>query len=126
MRQLPLGRRIVAVLCVPLVAACIGTASATPAVSPRTSALATLLPGKQVPPTLTLDPAMAVAVVDEAGVTRSGTIWVIRGDVLAISTDLGALLLPLGRPKSRRDGARAQCGRCRLWFEERLIQSQTT
>lgn len=78
-------------------------ASVSPDVSPPASAvIGTLPPGKEVPSTPTLGPAMAAAVVDESGVARSGAIWVIRGSALAISTDLGATwtggTIPLPEP----------------------------
>ena len=83
-------RMIATLLCVPLVAACTGAASVAPSVSAPVLPSVVLLPGKEVRPTPSLDPAMAAAVVDTAGVAASGAIWAIRGGLLAISTDFGA------------------------------------
>lgn len=46
--------------------------------------------GKVLAPPVALDPNAARAQVDDAGVTRSGAIWAIRGHALAVSSDHGA------------------------------------
>ena len=102
MRRLQPRLWIMACLCVPLVAAC-AAAPVTPADSPPAPpALGTAQPGKEVPTASTLDAAMAAAAVDQAGVARSGAIWVIRGSALSISTDLGSTwtggTIPLPEP----------------------------
>ena len=88
-RRVPVRRLIAKLLCVTLVAGCTQAASVAPLVSAPVSPSVVPLPGKEARPTPSLDSAMTAAVVSSAGVAASAAIWVIRGGLLAISTDFG-------------------------------------